>query len=79
MKGNWRNTKAKIFDEATKAVVARIDRKRFNVREVILKQQTYHLTVAPNVDTSLMVAMCICFDEMQNEGQNKSKSSIRCM
>ena len=72
MKGNWRNTKAKIYDEATKTVVARIDRRIFNARELILKQQTYHLTVAPNVDTSLMVAMCICWDEMQNEGQNKS-------
>jgi uncharacterized protein YxjI len=68
MKGSWLDTSAEIVDQATGAVVARIDRQLFNAREVFLGHQTYHLTVAPGVDVALLVAMCICLDEKQNEG-----------
>jgi uncharacterized protein YxjI len=68
MRGNWRDTTADIVDEATGAVVARINRKLLNARELVLGQQTYHLTVAPGADVALLVAMCVCLDEKQNEG-----------
>ena len=67
MKGNWLDTSAEIVDEASGAVVARIDRKFFNARELLLGHQTYHLTVAPGVDMALLAAMCICLDEKRNE------------
>ncbi|KAI3325181.1 DUF567-domain-containing protein [Xylariaceae sp. AK1471] len=69
MKGNFFDTKANITDEATKQPVATIDRKFFNLREAFAGQQTYVVTIAPNVDMALIVAMCICLDERQNEGK----------
>jgi uncharacterized protein YxjI len=69
MKGNFFDTKADITDEATKQPVATIDRKFFNARELLTSQQTYVVTVAPNVDMALIAAMCICLDERQNEGK----------
>ncbi|KAI8626349.1 DUF567-domain-containing protein [Xylariaceae sp. FL1651] len=67
MKGNLFDTKADITDEATKQPVATIDRKFFNAREIFTSQQTYVVTVAPNVDMALIAAMCICLDERENE------------
>ncbi|KAK3326800.1 tubby C-terminal-like domain-containing protein [Apodospora peruviana] len=67
MKGNWFDSAAEIVDEATGAVVARIDRKLLSGRDILFGQQTYALTVAPNVDMALMVAMCIAMDEKNNE------------
>ena len=69
MKCNFLDTSAEIVDENTGATVARIDRKLFNLSEAFLGLQTYHLTVAPGVDMALLVAMCICLDEKNNEGQ----------
>lgn len=76
MKGNWLDTSADIVEDSTGAVAARIDRKVFNAREALLGQQTYHLTVAPGVDVALLVAMCICLDEKQNEGQGGTCSIL---
>jgi uncharacterized protein YxjI len=67
MKGNFFNTKADITDEATKQAVATIDRKFFTAREIFTAQQTYVVTVAPNVDMALVVAMCICLDERRSD------------
>ena len=67
MKGNWFDTKSDIVDEKTGAVVASVNRKLFNLGEIIGGQQTYVLTVAPGVDMALMCAACICFDEKNNE------------
>jgi uncharacterized protein YxjI len=69
MKGSWLDTSADIVDQASGATVARINRKLFNAREAIMGHQTYHVTVAPGVDISLIAAMCICLDAKQNEGQ----------
>jgi uncharacterized protein YxjI len=66
MKGGWFDTSADIV--CTDAVVARIDRKMLNAREVFGDQQTYALICAPGIDKALMVAMCIAFDEKNNEG-----------
>lgn len=69
MKGNWFDSAADIVDEKTNFVVGRIDRKLLSGRDLLFGQQTYALTVAPNVDLALMVAMCICMDEKNNEGK----------
>jgi alkaline phosphatase D len=76
MKGSWLDTSADIVDQASGATVARINRKLFNAREAIMGQQTYHVTVAPGVDMSLIVAMCICLDEKQNEGKNSGACTV---
>ncbi|KAI1041302.1 hypothetical protein LB505_002462 [Fusarium chuoi] len=68
MKGNWLNRSADIVDTTTENVVAWIDRK-FSARDLLLGRQTYTLEVAPGVDMALMVAMCICFDEKNNENR----------
>ncbi|KAI0471028.1 DUF567-domain-containing protein [Xylariaceae sp. FL0804] len=67
MKGNFLDTKADILDEASGQPVATIDRKFFNAREFFGGQQTYAVTVAPNVDMAVIAAMCICLDERENE------------
>ncbi|KAE8419495.1 tubby C-terminal-like domain-containing protein [Aspergillus pseudocaelatus] len=67
MKGNWRSRKASIVDDATGAVVAQIDRKRFNARQIFFHQQTYAVMVAPGVDLALIAALCVCFDEKNND------------
>ncbi|KAF2118951.1 tubby C-terminal-like domain-containing protein [Lophiotrema nucula] len=70
MKGNWFDTSADITDEAQGGiVVARIDRKLLSGKDIFFGQQTYALQVAPGVDMALMVAMCICMDEKNNEGK----------
>ncbi|KAL1629005.1 hypothetical protein SLS54_001697 [Diplodia seriata] len=67
MKGNFFDTTADITDEVTGQLVATIDRKFFNAREIFGGQQTYVVTVAPNVDMTVIAAMCICLDEKRNE------------
>ncbi|KAF5655214.1 DUF567 domain protein [Fusarium sp. NRRL 25303] len=68
MKGNWLDRSADIVDTTTDNVVACIDRK-FSARDFLLGKQTCTLEVAPGVDMALMVAMCICFDEKNNENR----------
>lgn len=63
MNGAWAGTAADIVDQKTGAVVARIDRRMFNKREIFGGQQTYALIVAPGVDMALMVAACVALDE----------------
>ncbi|KAJ9230289.1 hypothetical protein DTO207G8_8035 [Paecilomyces variotii] len=67
MKGNWLDNIVDIIDDHTGAVVARIDRKIFRGRELFFSKQTYGVVVAPGVDMALIAAMCICFDEKNNE------------
>ncbi|KAK4186171.1 tubby C-terminal-like domain-containing protein [Podospora australis] len=69
MDGNWFDTTAEIKDATTGVIVARIDRKLMNMGEAFLGKQTYHLTIAPGVDMTLIVAMAIALDEKNNEGQ----------
>ncbi|KAI1339414.1 DUF567-domain-containing protein [Xylariaceae sp. FL0016] len=67
MKGNFFDTKADITCENSKQPVATIDRQILNMRELLGGQQTYGVTVAPNVDMAIIAAMCICLDERRNE------------
>ena len=69
MKGNWRDSTADIVDETRNAVVARISRKSTfkSFTTFATGQNQYGLTVAPGVDYALMAALCVCFDEFNNE------------
>ncbi|KAK0755092.1 DUF567 domain protein [Schizothecium vesticola] len=69
MKGNFFDSAADIVDQKTGIVVGRINRKLLSGRDLVFGQQTYALTVAPGVDKALLVAMCICMDEKNNEGK----------
>jgi len=70
MTGNFFDSAADIVDQKTGFVVGRINRKRLSGRDLLFGQQTYNLTVAPGVDLALMVAMCICMDEKNNESKS---------
>lgn len=67
MKGDFFDTYADIKEKSTGQIVACIDRKFFNARELLGGVQTYVVTVAPNVDIALIAAMCICLDERRND------------
>lgn len=69
MKGNWRDSTADIVDETRNAVVARITRKSMfkSFTTFATGQNEYGLIVAPGVDFALMAALCVCFDELNNE------------
>ncbi|VDC03177.1 unnamed protein product [Peniophora sp. CBMAI 1063] len=71
MKGNWRDSSAEIMDETRGVPVAVIQRKSAfkSLSTFLFDQQTYGVSVAPGVDFALMAAMCICFDEMNNEAE----------
>ncbi|GAB1729340.1 hypothetical protein NU195Hw_g5485t1 [Hortaea werneckii] len=65
IKGDWIDRSAEMtWDGKTVATIAR---SFFNVREILGDQQTYFVTVAPNVDLSLIAALCVSLDERANE------------
>lgn len=67
MVGSFFDRNADIVDTKTGLVVARIDREFLNARQLLGGQQTYVVTVAPNVDLSIIVGLCVCLDERRNE------------
>ncbi|KAJ5630718.1 uncharacterized protein N7484_010818 [Penicillium longicatenatum] len=67
MKGGWFDHSADIVDDKSGQTVARIDRKLLSGRDLVFGQQTYAVVVAPGVDAALIAALCICFDEKNNE------------
>lgn len=65
IKGDWFDRSAAIT--MNNVPVAQISRSFFNMREVFAAQQSYFVTVAPNVDLVLIAAICVCLDERENE------------
>ncbi|KAI6801497.1 hypothetical protein KC332_g6838 [Hortaea werneckii] len=65
IKGDWIDRSAEMMWDGK--TVATIARSFFNVREILGDQQTYFVTVAPNVDLSLIAALCVSLDERANE------------
>ncbi|KAK5111562.1 hypothetical protein LTR62_004858 [Meristemomyces frigidus] len=65
VKGDWFDRSAEISYGGRP--VAAIQRSYFNVREIWGDKQTYFVVVAPNVDLSLIAAICISLDEKENE------------
>ncbi|RYP05413.1 hypothetical protein DL764_003838 [Monosporascus ibericus] len=68
MTGDFFHTSAQICGNASRSPVAIIERDFFNMREFFLDKQTYAVTIAPNVDMAIVVAMCICLDERRTSG-----------
>ncbi|CAK7268514.1 hypothetical protein SEPCBS57363_003132 [Sporothrix epigloea] len=66
MKGNFLDTRGDIKDD-TGHVVARIDRKLLNARQLLFDQDSYAVVVAPGMDMAVVAAMCICLDNRNNE------------
>ncbi|SPO05163.1 related to DUF567 domain protein [Cephalotrichum gorgonifer] len=62
MEGDWRTKRAEIKDDATGAVVALISRAT-DAMHLLGGVQTYTVTIAPNMDMALVMAMCIALDE----------------
>ncbi|KXJ89346.1 tubby C-terminal-like domain-containing protein [Microdochium bolleyi] len=70
MKGDFFSRSANITDEATGIPVASIARQfgGNNLgRELLAGKQTYLVSIAPNVDMALVVAMCIALDEKKEK------------
>ncbi|KAJ5833030.1 hypothetical protein N7474_001341 [Penicillium riverlandense] len=70
MKGGWFDRSADIIDTTSGHTVARIDRKLLSGSDLAFGQQTYAVVVAPGVDAALIAALCICFDEKNNESKS---------
>ncbi|RYP63336.1 hypothetical protein DL771_009321 [Monosporascus sp. 5C6A] len=66
MTGDFLHTSADIYANDAPYPVAVINRK-LTLREIIGHKQTYAVTIAPNVDMAMVVAMCICLDERRSE------------
>jgi len=71
-------TTAQIRLATTGANLAYISRKLVSAADAVADKQTvslssgpandqYNVTIAPGVDASLIAAVCICFDEVENE------------
>ena len=67
IRGDWLDRSAQITIGEGGPTVASISRSSLNAANLIGGQQTYFVTVAPGVDLSLMAAICVCFDEKENE------------
>ncbi|CAK7216512.1 hypothetical protein SCUCBS95973_002823 [Sporothrix curviconia] len=62
MKGNFLDVRGDITDDAGH-VVACIDRKLLNARQLLFDQDSYAVVVAPGMDLAVVAAMCICLDD----------------
>lgn len=63
MQGSFFDTKTHITNKKNEQMVAKIDRQRWNARQLIANHDTYVVTVAARVDIALIVAMVIYLDE----------------
>jgi uncharacterized protein YxjI len=62
MTGDWRNKKAEVVDDATSAVAVSITRQS-SLKHYLGNAQTYDVSIAPNMDMALAMAICLAFDE----------------
>lgn len=69
MEGNWRDSVAEIKHEGTGQVCAQVHRKSMfkSFSSFVFDQQTYGVTIAPGVDSAAIAAVCIVFDEWEND------------
>jgi uncharacterized protein YxjI len=75
MKGSIFQTNATITNNAQ--TLARIHRERFNARQVLGGKTTYSVTISPGVDIAMIVAMCICLEEMEEENRRRREEAAR--
>jgi len=67
MKSGILDRRAEIKDTATGKTVASIHRQFLNAREIGFGKQTYDVIIQPDADMAIIVAMCICLDEMRSD------------
>jgi len=65
IKGDWWDRSASITFGGEP--VAHISRSFFNMRQIFADKDTYFVTVAPQVDLTLIAALCVCLDEKEND------------
>lgn len=65
IKGDFFGKDATITDSKTSQVLAEVNRKLFNVGQLLQGKNTYHVSVAQGVDLILVTALCICLDELR--------------
>ncbi|RFU33242.1 hypothetical protein B7463_g3103, partial [Scytalidium lignicola] len=70
VKGDWFNRNATIT--LGNVVVAQISRKK----SLFSAQQSYFVTVVPNVDLSLVAAICISLDEKDKDERSSTNAVI---
>ena len=68
MTGDWR-TKNLIFTNAYGQVIAKVQRRTSNLRNVLGKQ-TYECIVASNVDNSFIAILIVCLDEIYQHNRH---------
>lgn len=71
MEGDWRTKRAQITDDATGATAARVERQS-TAKHYLGNAQTYTVTIAPNMDMALVMAMCVCLDEKKESEKGAS-------
>jgi len=74
IKGDWLNRDASII--LGNVVVAQINRKRRLPEHLFSVEQSYFVTVAPNVDLTLVAAICMCLDEKEKDNKRRINSPI---
>lgn len=72
-KGNSLDTHADITNSANGQPVARINRARFNDRQMLAGQRTYEVGCAAGI-VAIIFAVCMCLDEKKNEKNNQTFS-----
>jgi len=65
VKGDWFDRSASITFGGRP--VAHISRSFMNYRQIFGDKQTYFVTVAPNVDLTMIAGLCVCLDEKEND------------
>jgi hypothetical protein len=65
----WQRARV-IIDKQSGKEVARFQRKRLHLRELVGKQ-TYEVDVHPRVDIGIISALCVCYDEMMEMGKTR--------
>lgn len=75
IKGDFFGKDATITDSKTGQVVAEIDRKLFNVAQLLQGKNMYHVNVAQGVDLVLVTALCICLDELREHKSAQSAAA----
>jgi len=67
MKSGILDLKAEIKDAATGKLVASIHRQFLNTGQIGFGKKTYKVKIQPGTDMAIIVAMCICLDEMRKD------------
>lgn len=78
LRGNWRDSVADVVLESTGQVCMHVQRKSTlkSLSAAVFGKQTYRVTVAPGMDLAAAAAMCVVFDEWQNESGDSGYAGV---